>query len=79
MQIEVAVLQENIPILTVNKDDLLETFNHHFPESENKFDIVVIKQEKVAEIKLLLFSISNSKANRNAVIKLKALNNKLMF
>jgi len=79
LQIEVAVLQKNIPLLTINKDDLLETFNHHFPESENKFDIAVIKQEKVAEITYYYLQLSNSKANRNAVIKLKALNNKLMF
>lgn len=79
LQIEVAVLQENIPILTVNKDDLLETFNHHFPELENTFDVAVIKQEKVAEITYYYLQLSNSEANRNAVVKLKAANNKLMF
>ncbi|MEG0915721.1 MAG: hypothetical protein RSF68_01765 [Myroides sp.] len=79
LQIEVAVLQENIPILTVNKDDLLETFNHHFQESQNKFDVVGIKQEKVAETNYYYLQLSNSKANRNAVVKLKAVNNKLMF
>lgn len=79
LQIEGAVLQENIPILTVNKDDLLETFNHHFQESQNKFDVVVIKQEKVAETNYYYLQLSNSKANRNAVVKLKAVNNKLMF
>ncbi|MEG1376966.1 MAG: hypothetical protein RSC81_07825 [Myroides sp.] len=79
LQIEVAVLQENIPILTINKDDLLETFNHHFQESQNKFDVVGIKQEKVAETNYYYLQLSNSKANRNAVVKLKAVNNKLMF
>ncbi len=79
LQIEVAVLQGDIPVLTANKDDLLETFNHHFPQSQNKFDVAVIKQEKIADINYYYLQMSNSKANRNAVVKLKASNNKLMF
>lgn len=73
--VEIAEIENNSVQLLVNKENLIETINHHFSNEKNYFTDIELKTEVVEERAVYYLYLSSSLLNRNLATLLDIENN----
>jgi len=75
--VEIAKIEKGLVQVTIDKESLIETINHHFSNEKNYFTDVELKMEEVEKRIVYYLYFSSSLLNRNLATFLDIENNKL--